>query len=301
LIAATLIVDVPVALTLTSTVEGVEEMVKSWTAKVTLAEWDRLALVPVTTTWNVPVEVKVQDSMEVPGLVTLVGETVQDVLLVTRLATPLKPLMEDTVIVEVAAAFTSTLILVGLADIVKSWTTSVTVTGWERLLLVPVTDTCLLPVDVNVQDSVEVPDPVTLVGETVQDEVVFVARLTTPAKPFTALTVIVRVPAAFTLTGTLVGLALMVKSWTTKVTVTGWDRLLLVPVTLTWKVPVDVNVHVSVEVPEPVTPVGDMVHDVLFVARLTIPANPFTADTVIVEVPAALTFTLTLVGLALIV
>lgn len=68
----------------------------------------------------------------------------------------------------------------------------------------------------NVQDRADVPEPVTLVGETVH-EVLFVARLTTPAKPLTADTVIVEVPAAFTLTLTLVGLAVTVKSWTTKV------------------------------------------------------------------------------------
>ena len=81
------------------------------------------------------------------------------------------------------------------------------------------TETCLVPVVVNVQDSVELPDPVTLVGETLHDAVVLVARLTTPAKPLTADTVMVEVPAAFTLTVTLVGLAAIVKSWTMNVTV----------------------------------------------------------------------------------
>jgi hypothetical protein len=83
-----------------------------------------------------------------------------------------------------------------------------------------VTETCLLPAEVKVQDKVAMPEPVTLVGETVQDEVVLVARLTTPAKPFRPVTAIVEVLAAFTLTLTLVGLAVIVKSWTTKVTVT---------------------------------------------------------------------------------
>ena len=77
----------------------------------------------------------------------------------------------------------------------------------------PVTDTCLLPVVVNVHDRVELPDPVTLVGETLHD-VLLVARLTTPAKPLTADIVMLDVPAAFTLTVTLVGLAAIVKSWT---------------------------------------------------------------------------------------
>ena len=76
----------------------------------------------------------------------------------------------------------------------------------------PVTDTCLVPVEVNVHERVALPEPVTLVGETEQDEVVFVTRLTTPAKPLNAVTVIVDEPAALTLTLRLVGLAVIVKS-----------------------------------------------------------------------------------------
>jgi hypothetical protein len=74
-----------------------------------------------------------------------------------------------------------------------------------------VTETCLLPVVVKVHDRVELPDPVTLVGETLH-EVLLVARLTTPAKPLTADIVMLEAPAAFTLTVTLVGLAAIVKS-----------------------------------------------------------------------------------------
>ncbi len=69
------------------------------------------------------------------------------------------------------------------------------------------------------QDSVALPEPVTLVGATEQ-EVLFVVRLTTPANPFRAAIVMLEVPAAPTLTLTLVGLAAIVKSWTMKVTVT---------------------------------------------------------------------------------
>jgi len=78
-----------------------------------------------------------------------------------------------------------------------------------------VTDTCLAPVLVKVQDRVELPEPVTLVGETVHDAVVLVARVTTPANPLRAPIVIVEVPAELMLTLTLVGLAAIVKSWTT--------------------------------------------------------------------------------------
>jgi hypothetical protein len=125
---------------------------------------------------------------------------------------PMNPLTADTVIVEAPAVFTFTLILVGLAAMVKSWTTNVTVTEWDRAALVPVTETCLLPVEVKVHVRIDVPEPVTLVGDTLQNEVVLVTRLTTPANPFTALIVTVEVPAAFTLTLTLDELALMVKS-----------------------------------------------------------------------------------------
>jgi len=71
---------------------------------------------------------------------------------------------------------------------------------------------CLLPVVVKLHDRVELPDPVTLVGETLHEAVVLVARLTTPVNPFRAVIVIVDVPAALTFTLTLVGLAVIVKS-----------------------------------------------------------------------------------------
>ena len=59
-----------------------------------------------------------------------------------------------------------------------------------------------------------------------------------------------------------------------------------------------VNVHDSVDVPDPVTVAGETVHEVLFVARLTTPENPFWPVTVIVEVPAAPALIVTVVGLA---
>ena len=61
------------------------------------------------------------------------------------------------------------------------------------------------------QESVELPEPVTLVGAT-EHEVLLVVRLTTPAKPFRPVIVIVEVPAEPANTVTLVGLAAMVKS-----------------------------------------------------------------------------------------
>jgi hypothetical protein len=59
-----------------------------------------------------------------------------------------------------------------------------------------------------------------------------------------------------------------------------------------------VNVHESVEVPEPVTLVSDRVHAALFAVSATMPANPLTGVTVIVEVATEPTLTFTVVGLA---
>ena len=73
------------------------------------------------------------------------------------------------------------------------------------------------------------------------------------------------------------------------------------PVTVTWTVPAAMKVQASVELPEPVTLVGLSVQAVLLLARLTIPANPFSPVTVIAEVAAVPALTVTLVGLAAIV
>jgi hypothetical protein len=71
---------------------------------------------------------------------------------------------------------------------------------------------------VKVHDNVEDPEPVTLVGVNVQ-AVLLLARLTAPLNPWRPVTVIVEVPAVFTLTVTLVGDAAIVKSCTVYVTV----------------------------------------------------------------------------------
>ena len=93
-----------------------------------------------------------------------------------------------------------------------------TTAEWDREPLVPVTETWKTPAAANVHDRVDVPDPVTLVGDTLH-EVLLVARLTTPAKLFNPVTVIVELAATPTVAETLAGLAAIVKSWTTKVTV----------------------------------------------------------------------------------
>lgn len=75
------------------------------------------------------------------------------------------------------------------------------------------------------QDSVDVPDPVILVGVSVQDRPVagpiIEARLTTPLKPWTAVIVTVEGPAAPAFIVMVVGLAAIVKSWTVYVIVVG--------------------------------------------------------------------------------
>ena len=75
-----------------------------------------------------PAVAKVHESVELPEPVTLVGETEHDVLLVVRLTTPANPLRPVIVMVDVAAVPGMYVTVVGLATIVKSWTTYVTVT-----------------------------------------------------------------------------------------------------------------------------------------------------------------------------
>jgi hypothetical protein len=168
--------------------------------------------VPVTPTWTVEAAEKVQDKVALPDPVTLVGATEQDVLFVVRLTTPAKPLSAVTVIVEVPAAFAFTVTVVGLTAMVKSWTMNVTVTECAGVVaLVPVTVTCTVDTAAKVQDNVELPEVVTLVGVSVH-AVLLLVRLTVPVNPLSGVIVMVEVPAAPTLTATLVGLAVIVKS-----------------------------------------------------------------------------------------
>lgn len=87
------------------------------------------------------------------------------------------------------------------------------------------------------QESVEIPEPATLVGVRVQVRPVvglmLEVKLTTPLNPSSAVTVIVEVPEAPARTVVVVGLAAIVKSWTVKVVVAEWDSVPLVPVTVT--------------------------------------------------------------------
>lgn len=100
-----------------------------------------------------------------------------------------------------------------VAVIVKSWTVNVTVTECDRVEFDPMILIGTFETDVNVHDKVELPDPRTLEGLKMH-EVLFVVRLTRPLNELIAVIVIVAFPVAPTLTLTLVGLAVMVKSWT---------------------------------------------------------------------------------------
>jgi hypothetical protein len=210
------------------------------------------------------------------------------------------PFTGPTVTVELLAVPATPSTEVGLALIVKSWTTYETITEWERLPLVPVTVTCTVDVDEKVHESVEVPEPTTLLGVT-EHEVLSVLRLTGPANPFMAVTARLEVPGDPRFTLMLVGLATTAKSWTLYVTVTEWDSEPLDPVTPTCIVAAAVKVHDKVALPDPVTLVGFAAHDVLLVAKPTIPAKPFDPETVTVVDPALPAFTLTMVGVRLIV
>lgn len=153
-----------------------------------------------------------------------------------------------------------------------------------------------MPADGKAQERVALPEPVTLVGLAAH-AVLLVANPTTPANPFCAETVTAEVPELPAFIVTAVGLTLIVKSWIVKVAVAECDNPPLVPVTVTWMIEADVKEHDSVELPEPVTLAGDAEHEVLLLARLTIPAKPFSPVTVIVEVTVEPALPVTLVGL----
>jgi hypothetical protein len=166
---------------------------------------------------------------EVPR-VTLVGVSIQvnpvegdtdDV----RDTVPVNALIEATVMMDVPWVPAAVVTLTGIGVTEKSGRATLyeTVAEWDGVPLVPVTVTVKLPLVVAVQDRVELPEPVILVGVTAQvipvvgDNVA--VRLTTPPNPLAEATVIVDIPAWSTLTATLVGLAERVKSTAVRMTV----------------------------------------------------------------------------------
>jgi len=162
-------------------------------------------------------------------------------MLDVKLTIPLKPLRAVTVMVEVPATLAFTVTVVGLADMVKSWTRYVTVVDATFAPLEPFTVTVYCPGEPE-QESVEVPDVVNVVtireqerpvpGETVS------FRVTVPKKVGAYVTVIVDSPVDPVMTETVEGLAVIVKAVPTiYFTNTECDKLLPVPVTVTLNVP----------------------------------------------------------------
>ena len=147
-----------------------------------------------------------------------------------------------------------------------------------------------MPATVALQDTVAVPGPVTVSGVMVPqfrpDGTVSV-RVTTPAKPFAAVIVIVEEEdcPAFTAAGVE---AAMVKSTKLNVAVAERRSEPLVPVTVRTYVPATLALQETVAVPDPLTVPGLIVPQVRpaggVSVRETTPAKAFTADTVIVEV-----------------
>ncbi len=142
-----------------------------------------------------------------------------------------------------------------------------------------------------------VPEFVTLVGE-IAPQLKLVGtvsvRDTVPVKPFTAETVIVEVAEvpAWTAAGEV---ADMVKSVTMNVAVVEWLRVPLVPVIVSVYVAAIVLLHATVAVPELVTLVGLIAPQLKLAGTVsvsdTVPVNPLTAETVIVEVAEVPTVT----------
>jgi hypothetical protein len=188
-----------------------------------VTECDVEPLAPVTVTVKTPLRVDGQDMVEVPEPAMLIEESVQvspmvGAAVAVRVTVPANPLAATTVKVEFPAVPTVILGLVGLAVTAKSCTVYVTVVGCDLEPLVPVTVIWTDEAELKVHERTPLPDPITLVGETAH-KVLFVARLTVPAKPLTDATVMVEVPAVPAFTVTSVGFATTVKSVTVNVTV----------------------------------------------------------------------------------
>lgn len=153
-----------------------------------------------------------------------------------------------------------------------------------------------VPADDDEQLRVAVPELVTVLGviaPQVKPEGTVSVRLTVPVKPLTADTVIVEVADA--VASTAAGeLAEIVKSVSTKVAVAECDTVPLVPVIVKAKVPATEEVHETVAVPEPTTLLGVIAPQVSPAGTVsvsdTVPLNPLTAVTVIVEEAAIPTF-----------
>ncbi len=181
---------------------------------------------PVTVTVTLPVAAKLQDSVDVPDPPVIdVGVNVHAVLPLVSATAAVNALRGEIVMVEVPGLPTTTITVVGLAEMLKSGAAVIvntTVAVWLRVPLEPVNMTVTNPVAANVHDRVELPDPpVTEVGLIVHALLLLVSA-TIPVKLFKGEIVIVDVPGEPTTTVTAVGLAEIVKSgagFTVKTTV----------------------------------------------------------------------------------
>jgi hypothetical protein len=283
------------ALTVDGDVAAIEKSAAFVKVNVAAVVCDREPLVPVIVTVYVFAIAELQTRSAVPPPVMLFGTITLHVSPVgtvsVKLTAPAKPFRVATVIVEVADVPT---VEEGgeVAAIVKSTKLNAAVVEWVIEPLVPVMLSVNVPAVAELQDTVAVPDPITLPGEIapqVIPEGMVSVMLTVPEKPFTAETVIVDVadePAS-----TAVGLvALIVKSATAvnvKVAVVVWVSDPLLPVTVTETAPVEVEEHDKLAEPVPVTLLGVIAAHVkpdgTVSVRPTVPEKPFCPVTVIVE------------------
>jgi hypothetical protein len=149
-----------------------------------------------------------------------------------------------------------------------------------------------VPGVVEVQENVAVPEPVTLLGVMalqVGPAGTVSVRTTVPEKPFSAATVSVDVALTPVLTaaGEVAEIEKSAALAKVNAAVVEWEREPLAPVIVTVKVFAVVEVQARVAVPAPemldgviaphVSPAGTVS------VKLTVPAKPFTAATVIVE------------------
>ena len=146
---------------------------------------------------------------------------------------------------------------------------------------------------VEVQDRVAVPEPVRLPGviaPQVRPAGTVSVRATTPEKPFKAETVMVEVALTPVLTvdGEVADIEKSAAFAKVNVALAEWDSDPLVPVIVTVKVFAVVEVQASVAVPAPTRLAGVIAPQVnpagTVSVKPTVPAKPFTAATVIVEV-----------------
>jgi hypothetical protein len=177
---------------------------------------------------------ELQDRVAVPELAMLVGliasQVRPDGTVSVRLTVPVNPLSAVMVIVEDAEV--PTVVEGDVAEIEKSVIVNVAVAVWVSVPLVPVIVRLYVPAVVELQETVTVPELVTLVelmAPQVRPEGTVSVRLTVPVNPLRAVTVIVDVAEVPTVTA--VGeVAAIVKSVTAKVAVVEWLRVPLMPV-----------------------------------------------------------------------